>query len=123
MGSRREIDDAIPANLHENVVASMRPRTISTVQRVRRLARRDRDYCRAYPGLEEGEDIQSKIIETMKEWEARRNILDMQPGFVEEQLQNESSGRSAWKTTSSAFVVLLEPRVRAGEGVWCTCAS
>lgn len=50
----------IPANLHECIVVSACPRTMLTVKRVRRSARRARDYCRAYPAHEEGEDRQRK---------------------------------------------------------------
>ena len=61
-----------------NMVASMCTDTILTVQRVRRFARRTRDYCRAYLALEKGGDIESKKV--------RRNILDMEPGFIDKQL-------------------------------------
>ena len=80
MKFRREINDEIPAHLHHNMVASMCPRTILTLRRVRRFARRTRDYCRAYHALEKGGEIESKsMIEKMKkDCKAHRNILDME---------------------------------------------
>ena len=84
---RREINDEVPKHLHRNMVASMCTETILTVQRVRRFARRTRDYCRAYPALEKGGDIESKdMIEKMKKiCKAHRNILGMEPGFIDKQ--------------------------------------
>jgi len=84
---RREINDEVPKHLHRNMVASMCTDTILTVQRVRRFARRTRDYCRAYLALEKGGDIESKdMIEKMKKiCKAHRNILDMEPGFIDKQ--------------------------------------
>ena len=69
------------------MVASMCTETILTVQRVRRFVRRTRDHCRAYLALGKGGDIESKgMIEKMKKiCKARRNILDMEPGFVDKQ--------------------------------------
>ena len=64
---RREINDEVPKHLHRNMVASMCTDTILTVQRVRRFARRTRDYCRAYLALEKGGDIESKdMIEKIR---------------------------------------------------------
>ena len=84
---RREINDEVPKHLHRNMVASMCTDKILTVQRVRRFARRTRDYCRAYLALEKGGDIESKdMIEKMKKiCKAHRNILDMEPGFIDKQ--------------------------------------
>ena len=54
-----------------------------------RLLRRTRDYCRAYLALEKGGDIESKdMIKKMKIFKANRNILDMEPGFIDKQLQS-----------------------------------
>ena len=44
---RREINDEVPEHLHKNIVVSMCRETILTLRRVRRFARRRRDYCRA----------------------------------------------------------------------------
>ena len=84
---RREINDEVPKHLHRNMVASMCTDTIPTVQRVRRFGRCTRDYCRAYLALEKDGNIESKdMIEKMKKiCKARRNILDMEPGFVDKQ--------------------------------------
>ena len=55
------------APYNRNMVASMCTDTILTVQRVRRFARRTRDYCRAYLALEKGGDIESKdMIEKIR---------------------------------------------------------
>ena len=83
---RREINE-VPKHLHRNMVASMYTDTILTIQRVRRFARRTRDYCRAYLALEKGGDIESKdMIEKMKKiCKAHRIILDMEPGFIDKQ--------------------------------------
>ena len=59
---------------------------ILTLSRVRYFARRTRDYCRAYLKLENDADgIESKdSIEKMrKTCKAHRNIIDMEPGFID----------------------------------------
>ena len=84
---RQEINDEIPKHLHRNMVASMCTKKILTAQRVRRFARRTRDYCRAYLVLEKGGDIESKdtIEKIKKACKAHRNILGMEPGFIDKQ--------------------------------------
>ena len=57
---RREINDENPKHLHDNIVKSMCRGTILTLSRVRRFARRTRDYCRAYLRLEKVENGTSK---------------------------------------------------------------
>lgn len=60
--------------------------SILTVQRMRRFARRRRDYCRVYQALEKGGDIESKdMIEMKKVRKAHSNMLDMEPGWIEKQ--------------------------------------
>lgn len=72
--------------------------TILTVQRVRRFARRTRDYGCAYLALEEGGDVQSKL---MVEWmhenrEAHYNINSSRhPCFIE----NTYYGLASTKTS------------------------
>ena len=43
-------------NLHRNMLASMCRKPILTLSRIRRFARRTRDYCRAYLRLEKDAD-------------------------------------------------------------------
>ncbi|CAN0525576.1 unnamed protein product, partial [Ectocarpus sp. 12 AP-2014] len=50
---RRELNDEIPKNLHDNILAFMNRETIVTLQCLRRFARHTRDYCREYFKLEE----------------------------------------------------------------------
>ena len=81
---RREIKDEVPKNLHENIVASMCGETILTLGRVHRFARRCRDYCRAY--FEHGAiESKQKIEQMRKVAKAHRNIIDMEPGFIDKQ--------------------------------------
>ena len=81
---RREINDEVPKHLHENIVASMCRETILTLGRVRRFARRRRDYCRAY--FEHGAiESKQKIEQMRKVAKAHRNIIDMEPGFIDKQ--------------------------------------
>ena len=81
---RREINDEVPKHLHENIVAPMCRETILTLGRVRRFARRCRDYCRAY--LEHGAiESKQKIEQMRKVAKAHRNIIDMEPGFIDKQ--------------------------------------
>ena len=59
-----------------------------TIERVRRFARRTREYCRAYRNLLlDGVVVKSKeLIEKMRaKQKAHRNILDMEPGFLNKQ--------------------------------------
>ena len=53
---RRGINDEVPKNLHRNILASVCRETILTLSRIRRFARRTRDYCRAYLRLEKDAD-------------------------------------------------------------------
>ena len=87
MKFRREINDEVPKNLHDNIVKSICPRNILTTERVRRFARRAREYCRSYRVLDEMGNIDGKeIIEKMrKKQKAHRNIIDMEPGFLNTQ--------------------------------------
>lgn len=45
---RRELNDEVPKNLHQNIVVSMSREQILTLPRIRCFARRTRDFCRAY---------------------------------------------------------------------------
>ena len=89
---RRKTNDENPRKLRENMVASMCPKTILTLGRVRRFARRTRDLGRGYIALakieaEGGPPIDSKdMIEHMrKKHKADRNILDLEPGLIDRQ--------------------------------------
>lgn len=82
---RRVYNDEVPKHLHDNIETSMCTEKHLTIGRVRRFARRTRDYCRAYRGLRlSGEVAQSKeMVEKMRmRQKAHRNILDMEPGFL-----------------------------------------
>ena len=83
---RRELNDEVPKHLHRNIVASMCPETILTLSRVRRFARRTRYYCRGYFKLakdREGADSKKKIERMRKTCKAHRNIIDMEPNFLD----------------------------------------
>ena len=84
---RREINDGNPKNLHSNMVRSMCGENVLTLGRVRRFARRTRDYCRAYFTLDKLGVIDSKgMIEKMRKVsKAHRNIVDMDPKFIANQ--------------------------------------
>lgn len=85
---RRELNDEIPKHLHQNIVASMNRESILTLPRVRRFARRTRDYCRAYLRLQkvpEGAESKDSIERMRKTCKAHRNIIDMEPGFIDKQ--------------------------------------
>ena len=85
---RREINDENPKHLHDNIVKSMCRGTILTLSRVRRFARRTRDYCRAYLRLEKvenGTESKDSIEKMRKTCKAHRNIIDMEPGFLDTQ--------------------------------------
>ena len=86
---RREINDEVPENLHRNILASMcRETTILTLSRIRRFARCTRDYCRAYLRLEkdvDGTESRGSIEKMRETCKPHRNIIDMEPGFVDTQ--------------------------------------
>ena len=85
---RRELDDEIPKHLHQNIVSSMCRETILTLRRVRRFARRTRDFCRAYLKLEMAgvaPDSKDCIEKMRKTCNAHRNIIDMEPSFIDRQ--------------------------------------
>ena len=87
MKFRREINDEVPKNLHDNIVKSICPWNILTTERVRRFARRAREYRRSCCVLHEMGNIDGKeIIQKMrKKQKAHRNIVDMEPGFLNTQ--------------------------------------
>ena len=83
---RRALNDEVPKHLHRSIVASMCPETILTLSRVRSFARSTRDYCRGYFKLaKDGEEAESKetIERVRKTCKAHRNIIDMEPGFLD----------------------------------------
>ena len=96
MKFRREINDEVPKNLQHNIVKPICPRKILTTERVRRFARRARDYCRSYLVLDMVGSIDSQeIIEKMRKTQkAHRNIIDMEPDFLATQYQSSGRGRS-----------------------------
>ena len=65
----------------------MGERKILTTERVRRFARRARDYCRTYRVLDKVGSIdgQETIEKMRKKQKAHRNIIDMEPGFLNTQ--------------------------------------
>ena len=74
--------------MHRNVFAFMCREKILTLSQVRRFAQRTRDYCRACLKLEKDADgIESKdsIEKKRKTCNSHRNIIDMEPGFVDTQ--------------------------------------
>ena len=82
---RRVYNDEVPKHLHANIAKSMCTEKHLTIGRVRRFARRTRDYCRAYRDLAlRGVVAKSKdMIEKMRNRQkAHRNILDMEIGFL-----------------------------------------
>ena len=87
MKLRREINDEVPKNLHDNIAKSICPRKILTTEPVCRFARRAREYCRFYRVLDEMGNIDGKdIIEKMwRKQKAHRNIIDMEPDFLNTQ--------------------------------------
>ncbi|CAM9778322.1 unnamed protein product [Ectocarpus sp. 4 AP-2014] len=85
---RRKYNDEVPKHLHANIEESMCREKHLTIGRVRRFARRTRDYCRAYRDIQlgavDGQGIQ--LVEKMRDTQkAHRNILDMEPGFLGKQ--------------------------------------
>ena len=85
---RRVHNDEVPKNLHANIEATMCTKNYLTIGRVRRFAHRTREYCRAYRNLLlDGVVVKSKeLIEKMRaKQKAHRNILDMEPGFLNKQ--------------------------------------
>ena len=87
MKFRREINDEGCKHLHDNIEASFCRENILTLGRIRRFARRARDFCRAYRALNSQGPIGSKnTIEKMcKVQKAHRSIIDMEPGFINTQ--------------------------------------
>ena len=85
---RREINDEVPKNLHHNIVVSMCRETILTLPRIRRFARRTRNYCQTHLELEKdaaGADSKDSIEKRRKTCKAHRNLIDMEPGFIDKQ--------------------------------------
>lgn len=80
-----ETNDEISTHLRRNMVVSNCPTTTLALRRVRRCARRTRDYCRARLALEEGGEIESKsMIKKMnKNCKTHRNISEMEPSFID----------------------------------------
>ncbi|CAM9278484.1 unnamed protein product, partial [Ectocarpus sp. 12 AP-2014] len=73
---RRKINDEVPKHLHDNIEKSLCIDKYLTIGRVRRFARRTRDYCRAYREIAlRGVVIRSKeFIEKMRKIQkAHRN--------------------------------------------------
>ena len=56
----REINNEHPKDSHQNITKSMCRESILTVPRVRRFARRTRDFCRSYIAFEGGGHIESE---------------------------------------------------------------
>ena len=85
---RRGINDEVPKNLHRNILASVCRETILTLSRIRRFARRTRDYCRAYLRLEKdagGPESRDSIEKVRKTCKAHHNIIDMEPSVIDTQ--------------------------------------
>ncbi|CAB1097544.1 unnamed protein product [Ectocarpus sp. CCAP 1310/34] len=85
---RRKINDEVPKHLHDNIEKSLCIDKYLTIGRVRRFARRTRDYCRAYREIAlRGVVIRNKeFIEKMRKIQkAHRNILDMETSFLGDQ--------------------------------------
>ncbi|CAM9518710.1 unnamed protein product [Ectocarpus sp. 4 AP-2014] len=85
---RRKINDEVRKHLHDNIEKSLCIDKYLTIGRVRRFARRTRDYCRAYCEIAlRGVVIRSKeFIEKMRKIQkAHRNILDMETSFLGDQ--------------------------------------
>ena len=85
---RRGINDEVPKNLHRNILASVCRETILTLSRIRRFARRTRDYCRAYLRLEKdagGTESRDSIEKVRKTCKAHHNIIDMEPSVIDTQ--------------------------------------
>ena len=82
---RREIKDEVAEHLHAIMEASMCRAMILKLGRVRRFARRTRNYCRAYYALENVRPIQStEKVEKMRQvFNAHRNTIDMEPRFID----------------------------------------
>ena len=86
---RWELNDEVPKHLYRNIVASMCPETILTPSRVLSFARRTRDYYRGFFKLvKDGEEADSKerAEKMRKTCKAHRNIIGMEPGFLDKQL-------------------------------------
>lgn len=91
---RRKINDENPKKLEENMLKALSTEMILTLKRIRRFARRTRDYRRTYAllgGVEsdidelkrkhgaEGYRLIEKMVATCK---AHRNIVDMEVNFL-----------------------------------------
>lgn len=84
---RRKNNEEIPRNLHRNIVRSLRGKTFLTLERIRRFARRTRDFCWAYftlvnEGVTDSKDTLEKMRKISK---AHRNIIDMESAFIDRQ--------------------------------------
>lgn len=92
---RRKINDEDPKHLKENVLKALSTDGILTLERVRRFARRTRDYRRTYALLaSKGDDLEElkrahggaegyKLIEKMcAACKTHRNIVDMEVAFL-----------------------------------------
>lgn len=84
----QELNGEVPKNLHKNMSASMCRETILTLPGLRRFARRSRDFYRAYVALgmnEKEDDSKEKIDKMRKGSKVHRNIIDMEPVFLDTQ--------------------------------------
>lgn len=66
MKFRREINNGVPKNLHDNIVRCICPQSILANEGVRRFARCARYYCRSYRALDnlgniEGQEMADKM--------------------------------------------------------------
>ena len=60
--------------------------TVLALSRIRRFACRTRDYCRAFLRLEKdavSNESRDSIEKMRKTCKAHRNIIDMEPGFID----------------------------------------
>jgi hypothetical protein len=84
---RNRINDLHAKNLHKNIVAALGPEVLS-LARVRKMARRARDYKRAYKSLRDSAVVKGnasfKLIEKMcKLHKTHRCTLDQDAGFLQ----------------------------------------
>lgn len=93
---RRRINDEDPRKLRQNTLKSLDADTILTLERVRRFARRTRDYRRSYGKLADaGDNLKEikrrhdgadgyKLIEKMvASCKTHRNIVDTEVSFLD----------------------------------------
>ena len=86
---RRFINDYVPSHLCDNVLKSFDPELLPVV-RVRRYARKTRDYMHVYEKIsnETTQDLESetfkKIERMMKTYKCHRNILDIERATIYE---------------------------------------